>query len=274
MAYSTIALHVEPDTLGAVDASIALPLALAEAHSAHVAALVFAANVYHPEMAGGDADMPENDIAAREDGVLLHVRSALEARGLRFEVRGRSSFAYGIGEVLADQMRVSDLGIMSFGSGADIGKRLVANGGIFSSGRPMLLVPPSYAATSPPSRVIVAWDASTAAVRAVHGALPLMTRADSVTVVSVTDDKEFRPGQSAIELTHLLARHGAKADFRPVQRGTGGVTRAILDAAREAKADLLVMGAVRHAPIRNLVFGSATMDLLDQGPTLPTLLAA
>ena len=274
VAVTTIALHVEPDTLGAVDASIALPLALAEAHSAHVAALVFAASVYRPEPPGGDAEMPETELAAHEDGVLLHVRAALETRGLRFEVRGRSSFAYGVGEVLADQMRVSDLGVMSFGSGADIGKRFVANGGIFSSGRPMLLVPPSHAAASPPSRVIVAWDASTAAVRAVHGALPLMKRADSVTVVSVTDDKEFRPGQSAVELTHLLARHGAKADFRPVQRGSGGVTRAILDAAREAQADLLVMGAVRHAPLHNLVFGSATMDLLDQGPTLPTLLAA
>ena len=148
VAVTTIALHVEPDTLGAVDASIALPLALAEAHSAHVAALVFAASVYRPEPPGGDAEMPETELAAHEDGVLLHVRAALETRGLRFEVRGRSSFAYGFGEVLADQMRVSDLGVMSFGSGADIGKRFVANGGIFSSGRPMLLVPPSHAAAA------------------------------------------------------------------------------------------------------------------------------
>lgn len=274
MGYTTIVLHVEPDTLGAVDACIALPLALAEAHAAHIAALVFAASIHHPEPAGGDAEISESALAPREDAVLLHVQAAFEARGLRFEVRGRSSFAYGIGEVLADQMRVSDLGIMSYGSGAEVGKRFVAAGGIFSSGRPMLLVPPRHAAASPPSRVIIAWDGSTAAVRAVHGALPLMKRADSVTVVSVTDDKEFRPGQSAIELTHLLARHGAKAEFRPVRRGSGGVTRAILDAAREVRADLLVMGAVRHAPLHNMVFGSATMELLDEGPALPTLLAA
>jgi nucleotide-binding universal stress UspA family protein len=37
---------------------------------------------------------------------------------------------------------------------------------------------------------------------------------------------------------------------------------------------MMVMGAVRHAPLHNLVFGSATMDLLDRGPALPTLLAA
>ncbi|WP_027285658.1 universal stress protein [Rubritepida flocculans] len=274
MAITTIALHVEPDTLGAVDASIALPLALAEAHSAHVAALVFAASLYHAEPAGGDAGMPEAEQAAREDGVVLHVRSALEARGLRFDVRGRSSFAYGVGEVLADQMRVSDLGVMSFGSGADMGKRWVATGGIFSSGRPMLLVPPSQTAPSVPARIVVAWDASPAAVRAVHGALPFMKRAETVTVVSVTDDKEFRPGQSAVELTHLLARHGAKAEFQPVQRGNGGVMPAILDVARNIQADMMVMGAVRHAPLHNLLFGSATMDLLDRGPAMATLLAA
>lgn len=274
VAITTIALHVEPDTLGAVDASIALPLALAEAHSAHVAALVFAASAHHAESAEGEAGMPEADQAAREDGVALHVRSALEARGLRFEVRGRSSFAYGVGEVLADQMRVSDLGVMSFGSGADIGKRFVATSGIFSSGRPMLLVPPSHAALSVPARVVVAWDASPAAVRAVHGALPLMKRAESVTVVSVTDDKEFRPGQSAVELTHLLARHGAKAEFQPVRHGSGGVMHAILDVARNVRADMMVMGAVRHAPLHNLLFGSATMDLLDRGPAMATLLAA
>jgi nucleotide-binding universal stress UspA family protein len=202
------------------------------------------------------------------------VQKGLQARGLPFEVRGRSSFAYGVGEVLADQMRVSDLGIMSYGAGVDVGRRFVASGGIFSSGRPLLLAPPGNAASSPPSRIVLAWDASPASVRAVHGALAFIKRAEAVTVVSVTDDKEFRPGQSGAELAHLLARHGAHAAFRPVQRGRGGVGRAILDVAREVQADMMVMGAVRHAPLHNLVFGSATMDLLDRGPTLPTLLAA
>ena len=45
VAMTTIALHVEPDTQGAVDASLAVPLAIAEAHAAHVTALVFAAGV-------------------------------------------------------------------------------------------------------------------------------------------------------------------------------------------------------------------------------------
>ncbi len=274
MGITTIALHVEPGTLATVDACLALPLAIAEAHAAHVTALVFAAGVFRDASGVDVTSQTDKELIAREDAVGVHVQNALEARGLRFEVRGRSSFAYGVGEVLADQMRVSDLGIVSFGAGVDAGRRFVASAGIFSSGRPLLLVPPGHVASSPPSRIVLAWDASPASVRAIHGALAFIKRAEAVTVVSVTDDKEFRQGQSGVELAHLLARHGAHAAFRPVQRGRGGVEAAILDVAREIQADMMVMGAVRHAPLHNLVFGSATMDLLDRGPTLPTLLAA
>ncbi|MGK7867698.1 universal stress protein [Falsiroseomonas sp. E2-1-a20] len=273
MGITTIALHVEPGTLETVDACLAMPSAIAEAHAAHVTALVFAAGMFRDASGVNLTSLTEQDLIAREDAVTVHVRKVLESRGLRFEVRGRSSFAYGVGEVLADQMRVSDVGIVSFGPGADVGRRFVASGGIFTSGRPLLLVPPGHVAASHPSRIVLAWDASPAAVRAIHGALPFIKRAEAVTVVSVTDDKEFRQGQSGVELAHLLARHGAHAAFRPVQRGRGGVGAAILDVARKVQADMMVMGAVRHAPLHNLVFGSATMDLLDRGPTLPTLLA-
>lgn len=274
MAITTIALHVEPETLGTVDAGLALPLAIAEARAAHVTALVFATGTSRGASESDAMPLTEQDLLVREDAVALHVQRTLEARGLTFEVRGRSSFASGVSDVLADQMRVSDLGIASFGPGADIGKRTLASAGIFSSGRPLLLVPPDHAAATHASRLVLAWDASPASVRAIHGALPFIKRAEAVTIVSVADDKEFPQGQSGVELAHLLARHGAHAAFRPVQRGRGGVRAAILDVAREVEADMMVMGAVRHAALHNLVFGSATMDLLDHGPTLPTLLAA
>ncbi|WP_291298212.1 universal stress protein [Elioraea sp.] len=274
MGLTTIALHVEPQARERIDAHLAMPLAIAEAHAAHVTALVFSTTATQVDAVAGEAEPSDGDHAAQEDAVAEQVRHACEARGVRLELRGRSSFAYGVGQNFADQMRVSDVGIMSFASGAQLGRRFVASGGVFSSGRPLLLVPENWGVRAHPSRIIVAWDATPAAVRAVHGALPFVKRANTVTIVSVTDDKEFRPGQSGVELAHLLARHGANASFRPVQRGRGGVTRAILDVAREADADMMVMGAVRHAPLHNLVFGSATMDVLDHGPTLPTLLAA
>ncbi len=274
MTITTIAVHVEPGSPAAVEADLALPLAIAGAHAAHVTALVFAAGVPRDTSGTESASTPEDAVVAQEEAAAAQVRKALDAHGLRHEVRGRGSVAYGVGEVLADQMRVSDLGIMALGNGVDAGRRFLASGGMFSSGRPLLLVPAGHGAAAPPARLVLGWDASPAAVRAIHGAMPFIRRAEAVTIVSVTDDKTVRPGQSGIELAKLLARHGAQPDFRPVQRGRGSVTGAILDVAREVRAAMVVMGAVRHAPLHNLVLGSATMDLLDRGPVLPTLLAA
>jgi nucleotide-binding universal stress UspA family protein len=274
MAMTTIALHVEPQPRERLDANLALPLAIAEAHAAHVTALVFSRTAAEMDAVAGGTAPPHGDHPALEEAAADEVRGLCEARGIRLELRGRSSFAFGIGQNFADQMRVSDIGVMSFAPGATLGRRFVASGGVFSSGRPLLLVPENWGVRAHPSRIIIAWDATPAAVRAVHGALPFVKRAKTVTIVSVTDDKEFRPGQSGVELAHLLARHGANAAFRPVQRGRGGVTSSIMDVAREVDADMLVMGAVRHAPLHNLVFGSATMHVFDHGPEVPTLLAA
>jgi nucleotide-binding universal stress UspA family protein len=273
VSITTIALHVEPATPGTVAARVAMPLAIAEAHAAHVTALVFASGTVRHASGARLASPRDEDLVASEGAAAVHLQELMEARGLRFEVRSRSSFAYGVGEVFADQMRVSDLGIMSFGPGVDLGRRFVASGGIFSSGRPLLLVPPDHVASSDPMHPVLAWDASPAAVRAIHGAMPFIKRAEAVTVVSVTDDKEFRHGQSGVELAHLLARHGGRATFRAVQRGRDGVAGAILEVAREVKADMLVMGAVRHAPLHDLLFGGVTTYILDQGPMLPTLMA-
>jgi nucleotide-binding universal stress UspA family protein len=59
-----------------------------------------------------------------------------------------------------------------------------------------------------------------------------------------------------------------------LQRGSGGVLERLLAAASDTESDMLVMGAVRHSPLRNLVLGSATAEVLAVGPQLPMLLAA
>ncbi len=263
MPITTIAVHVEAAEMATLEPRMAMPLALAHTHEAHIAAVVFKTNVL--EGGGEPEDGEENLIAQR-------VRDLLNGAGVRGDVRGRSSFAYGIGEVFADQMRVSDIGMMAFAAGASAGSQFVAAGGIFSSGRPLILYPSGTQSRC--ARITIAWDASPASVRAIHGAMPLISKAELVTVVSITDDKDFRRGQSGAELAHLLARHGAKTEFRPLQRGGASVMGAVADFAQSARSDLLVMGAVRHSLVHKMMYGSATQDILDGGPSLPILTAA
>lgn len=269
MTFTTIVTHLEPADGAALDAAFATPLALAEAFSARLTALVFQA-----EAEQAATTTPGGGLAAAEERTVAQLRAAAERCGVTCEIRARSSFAYGIGEVCVDHLRVGDLGVFALHAARGPGQRMLLNAAIFDSGRPILLVPNDRPLLAPPVRIVLAWDATPAAVRAVHGALPFIRRAAETLVVTVTDDKELRLGQSGIELTHLLARHGAKARFSAQGRDGGSVLGAITRAARDAKAEMLVMGAVRHAPLRNIILGSATQDLLDRGPPLPTLIAA
>lgn len=167
-----------------------------------------------------------------------------------------------------------DLAVLTQHGAPSIAAQILQHGAIFDSGRPVILAPQTRPFSGLPQRILVAWDATPASVRAIHSALPLIRRAAETVIATVTDDKELRPGQSGIELAHLLARHGGKPRFMALQRGSAGVQERLLSAAADTESDMLVMGAVRHSPPRNLVLGSATQDILAKGPQLSMLVAA
>jgi nucleotide-binding universal stress UspA family protein len=269
MTITTLVTQVEPGASTSLDAVMATPFVLAEAYAAGIIALVFPI-----ETERAAAMTPSWDLASAEQQTVEQLRIAAERRGVSCTIRARSSFAYGVSEVFADHLRVADLGVVALHASGGAGQRMLLNGAIFDSGRPILIVGQDQPLRSPPSRVVVAWDATAAAVRATHAALSFIRRAAETFIVTVSDDKDLRPGRSGIEIAHLLARHGAKARFSAVRRDSRAVLEAIGAAAEDMQADLLVMGAMRHSPARNIILGSATQDLLDGGPPLATLVAA
>jgi nucleotide-binding universal stress UspA family protein len=258
MSITTITTHVQPGTPTEVESRLDPALTVAEAFGAHLTTLVFA--IDGDEGLEGAAATQADELAKR--------------RGIRGEVRPRSSFAYGAGEVLADHARVSDLAVVSIDLGRGLPGRILLSAVAFGSGRPVLLVPEATGMDRFPRRVLIGWDASPAAARAAAGALPFIRRAEEAIVVTVSDDKSLRSGQSGIELTHLLARHGAKASFTAVHADGRGAMAALAECAREREADLLVLGVVRHSPLHELVFGSATAALFQGAAGLPCLLTA
>jgi nucleotide-binding universal stress UspA family protein len=145
---------------------------------------------------------------------------------------------------------------------------------IMSSGRPVLLIP--YAGEYPliGTRVMIAWDGSREATRAVHDALPFLKRAQDVTVVTVNEHTEHAglfgdvPGA---DVAAMLARHGVKVGMTSVESGKGGTAgEVLLSRASDLSADLLVMGAYGHARWQELVLGGATRTMLTAA-TLPVL---
>jgi nucleotide-binding universal stress UspA family protein len=269
MSFTSILTHLDPADAAEAEALAATPLALAEVFSAHVTALIF------PMDSALTAPTPADGAKkSLEDRAAETFAAVAQRRGVAHQTRKRTSFAYGNGEAFADHLRVSDLAVLVGHGAPGIATQILQQAAIFDSGRPVLLVPRAQALTGLPQRILVAWDASPASVRAIHGALPLILGAREAIIATITDDKELRPGQSGIELTHLLARHGANTRFMALQRGSGGVLERLLSAAADTESGMLVMGAVRHSPLHNLVLGSVTQDVLADAPKLPTLLAA
>jgi len=143
---------------------------------------------------------------------------------------------------------------------------------LFASGRPVILVPQPISTFSD-ERVLIAWDATRSAVRAVHDALPVIVRAREVTVVSIIDDKTFFRPESGEMLCHYLARWGTAAQAATVTRADRNVGAALLAFAHHANADLLVMGGFAHAFERELMLGSATRDIFQAKLEIPVLLS-
>ena len=175
-------------------------------------------------------------------------------------------------EMLIDNAQVRDLVMLGVRGPLRHPRQGLVEAVLFGTGRPIVLVP---AAASPlaDGRVLVAWDATPSAVRALHDALPLLTRARDVVIVSVANDKEFRSPHSGTDLCRYLARWGVDARYESVTRERQTVGAALQDFARRIEATLLVMGGFGHAREREFIFGSATRDIFQSNLELPVLLS-
>ena len=129
------------------------------------------------------------------------------------------------------------------------------------------------AGAAPIASVVVAWNGSAQAARAVGYALPFLEKARTVTIV-VAGEKPEEVGTSL--LVRNLGRRGIAARVETMDPGavSGRARgRALLEYAREKKADLLVMGAYGHGGLTNFLgLGGATAKVISSCP-VPLLLA-
>ena len=144
---------------------------------------------------------------------------------------------------------------------------------VFGAGVPVVVVPETMKATSVGERVLVAWNHSREAARAIHGALPLLRQAKEVLVLDGAEQMSLVGARHlpALDLAAHFARQGVAAEFRKFDV-TGGYGAGILDTARTAGSDLIVMGAWGHSRIAELVLGGATRHLF-QHSDLPLFVA-
>jgi nucleotide-binding universal stress UspA family protein len=142
--------------------------------------------------------------------------------------------------------------------------------GLFESGRPVLLAPPG-AAKQIATNIMIHWNGSTEQARANAFAMPLLHRANRVTVLTVVGGQEV-PGPSADNILRQLQHNGIGARPLRVKLGDRSTGEAVLDAARAEGCDLLVKGAFTRNRLRQMIFGGATSHIMEHAD-LPVLMA-
>ncbi|HZY51813.1 MAG TPA: universal stress protein [Reyranella sp.] len=138
---------------------------------------------------------------------------------------------------------------------------------LFDSGRPVLVVPARFSGMVG-KKVLFAWNGSTESARAISLAMPVMSRAESIDVLSV--DGAMVPGPSSAEIADSLRSHGLNVTSQHVKPGTRSAGQTIVDTAIAGGCDLIVKGAYTQSRLRQMIFGGMTRHLIMQSP-LPVL---
>lgn len=172
-----------------------------------------------------------------------------------------------ISDVSVEYARLRDLTMVSVGEG-DYSGQLNAESIIFGSGRPTIVLPHNRKKADPLvlDTVIVAWDFSRSAARAVADALPILQRAKRVFIVTVMNEKMIDTKRSGPELAKHLAHHGVDIILDSTDAARRGVGDALETYVESRNGDLLVMGAYGHSRLREFILGGATKSMLERPP--------
>src|SRR5215831_13625074 len=142
--------------------------------------------------------------------------------------------------------------------------------GLFESGRPVLLAPPT-APKQIATNIMIHWNGSTEQARTNAFAMPLLRLAERVTLLTVVGGQEV-PGPSANQVLGHLQYNGIPAEPMSIELDGRSTGEAILAAAKAQGCDLLIKGAFTRNRLRQMIFGGATSHVIEHAE-LPLLMA-
>lgn len=276
MAIKDILVHIDRGVRNS--ACLEAAVALAAAHDAHLIGLyvlwrpVLPSYIvaYFDEATLKASEQMLQDDAARAEALFNERVAAAGVKGEWRCVEGE------LLPTLSQHARYADFAIVSQRvpsdeQGAD--ESSVPDQLVLSVGRPVLVIP--YVGDYPliGSRVMVAWDASRLATRAINDAIPFLQRAEKVSVIAVNPTGDDADGEiPSADICLHLSRHGVNAEAQHVYADDLGVGDMLLSRAADEGCDLMVIGAYGHARWRELVLGGVTRHML-QHMTLPVLMS-
>ncbi len=253
-------------------------ISVAQAFEAHVLGVGLAYEPVIPGsvMGGIPPEFLETQRAAAETSArkaMARFEAAAKRAGVSYETRLISSSVSGAADQIGRLARRFDLAVVGQPK-RDQGMpdEVLDEGVLFESGRPVLFVPYIQKDTLKLDHVMVCWDGSRAATRAIGDALPLLAKAKQVDVVIVAAKQSKGDEIAGADLGQHLARHGLKVDVKRITSPDIDTASTILSYAADASTDLIVMGGYGHSRLREFILGGVTHALLET-MTVPVLMS-
>ena len=211
-----------------------------------------------------------NEAQLQAERLRASAEQRAESRGVSLEWRLEKGFA---DQILPLHARYTDLTIVGQ-SDPDTEDIALTRGlpirTVTESGRPLLVIPYIGKFDAFAKRPLIAWNGSREASRAVHDAMPLLQRADTVSVLSINPPEDAHI--AGFDISAHLARHGVKADAMRTLSGDISVGDMLLSDCADLGADMIVMGAYGHSRLREFVLGGVSQHLLET-MTVPVFMA-
>jgi len=253
-------------------------ISLAAGFGAHIAGIAF---VYEPVIPGSvlgglptdliEAQRSRNTVAAKES--IARFESTAKAASVSAEARTVDASLAGAPDLFGRIARRFDIAVVGQArqeQGAS--EELTIEGALFGSGRPLIVVPHTHKQGLKLDRIIICWDGSRPAARAIADSLPFLQRAKSINIVVVTGERDKSGEITGTNMRRHLARHGITVEIKHITRGGAGVQNAILTHASETGADFMVLGGYGHSRLREFILGGLTRSIL-RSMTVPVLMS-
>ena len=264
--------------LGTHDPAGDFAISVADAFGAHVLAVGF---VYDPiipgtVMGGIPPEFIESqhrESKKKAETATTRFEQAAKRAGISYETITINASIGGAAERLGHLARRFDLAIVGQPErDRAAAAEVVDEGVLFESGRPVIFVPYIQKAGLKLDRVMVCWDGSRAATRAVADSMPFLEKAKQVEIVIVASKAGKIDEVPGADLGQHLARHGLKVDVKRITSPDIDVTSTVLSYAADSSADLIVMGGYGHSRLREFILGGVTRGILET-MTVPVLMS-
>jgi len=260
------------------DPAAQFAVSIAATFGAHIAAIAFAYDpVVMPTVMNGlsvawvDTQRIENRAAAQE--AVDRFEAAAKREGLSAEHRIIEASLGKAANLFGRITRRFDLAVVGqMDPERTVPDDLLIEAALFESGRPVVVVPYIQKEGLKLDRVLVCWDGSRSAARAVADSLPFLKRGKLVEIVMVASGGGKVDELPGVDLGEHLARHDLDVEVKRLVASDIDVSNAVLSYAADCAADFIVMGGYGHSRLREFVLGGATRGILES-MTVPVLMA-